>query len=41
MRISKNFLKCIIYYNLTNNIILHTYIFTKCNDEFKFTISLK
>ena len=38
---SKNSLKFIINFFLKKNVIGHTYIYTKCNDNFKFTISLK
>ena len=39
--ISKNSLKFIIHFFFQKNIIGHTYIFNKWNDNFKFSISLK
>ena len=38
-RFSKNSPKFIIH--LKKKIIGHTYIYTKCNDNFKFTVSIK
>ena len=38
---SKYSIEFIITYFFFNDIIGHTYIFTKCGDNFKFTISLK
>ena len=40
-RISKNSIKFIILFFLQKEIIGHTYICTKCKDNFKFSISLK
>ena len=40
-RISKNELHFVVPYNWRKNIENYTYIFTKCNDFFKFSISLK
>ena len=40
-RCSKNSLKCIIQLFFQKEIIGHTYICIKCNDNFKFIISLK
>ena len=40
-RFSKKSLKFIIHFFFQKEIIGHTHICTKCNDNFKFTISLK
>ena len=40
MQISKNCLKFIIQFFFHKDIIGHTYICTKCNNNFKFTLSL-
>ena len=39
--ISKNFIKFIIKFFIHKDIFQHTYIFIKCFDNFKFSISLK
>ena len=41
MRISKKSLNFIVHYNCTEFILPYTYLYTKCNDIFKFSVSLK